>query len=219
MIYVDSREPADLISMVRDRADEVRVEKLDSGDFLVRDTLFERKRYSDLIGRMHDNENGIFTQMMAAEESVSDSDVGVCLLLEGDLEEQLREHNANPRTEFVGKKRIMRLLAGLYKMGFDMTYTVDKERTAQFIVGLERDSTSGPSTIRNAAGDLPLDEWPRFLTQGFDKVGAKTADNLLDEFDSFQAIVNADVEELKAADGVGTKTAEHIYEVVRHVDS
>jgi len=216
MIVCDDREPDELIELIATESDETSVERLVAGDFIVRDRLFERKRYSDIIGRLHDNENGLFTQLLATEEAAEDSDLNVCLLLEGDLEQQLTEHNANRHTQYVGKKRIMRVLSGVYKMDFDIMYTVDMERTAQFLVGFEQDSTAdGPSAIRNNAGDIPSDKYPEYFCQGFDKVGPKTAETILEQFGSFRAVVNADIDELKQVSGVGSKTAEHIYESVR----
>jgi Fanconi anemia group M protein len=216
MIVIDDREPAELVELVSKESDQTRVERLDAGDVIVRDWLFERKRYSDVIGRLHDNESGLFTQLLATEEAAEKSDLEVALLLEGDLEQQLTEHNANRHTQYVGKKRIMRVLAGVYKMGFNVMYTVDRERTADFLVGLETESTAdGPSAIRNTAGGIPSEQYPHYYTQGFSKVGPKTAESILEHFGSFRAVVNAEIDELKEVDGVGTKTAEHIHETVR----
>lgn len=208
MIHVDSREPDDLIAFIEDKCEEVEVSGMDTADFLVRDYAIERKRFSDLAGRMKSTENDIFKQLMELIAFCDEEDMQAVLLLEGNVESQLS------RTK-IDVRQVMGVLAGIYKMDITIWYSAGKAETAYILSKLENESTkSGPRAIRDTPS-VPEEKYPRYLTEGFDKVGPKTASNILEHFGDYQSVVNADVEELKEVHGVGSTTAEHIHEVVR----
>lgn len=208
MIHVDSREPDSLKELIRDDCEEVEVSGMDTADFLVRHYAIERKRFSDLVGRMKATENDLFLQLTELQAFCEEEDMTPVLLLEGNVEAQLS------RTE-ISVKQVMGTLAGVYKMGITVWYSAGKKETSYILGKMELESTeSGPRAIRDTPS-VPEEKYPRYLTEGFDKVGPKTASRILARFGNYQKVVNADVEELKEVHGVGTKTAEHIHEVVR----
>lgn len=208
MIHVDSREPDDLIALIEDQCDEVEVSGMDTADFLVRDYAIERKRFSDLVGRMKSTENDIFMQLMELIAFCDEENMQAVLLLEGNVESQLS------RTQ-ISVKQVMGALAGIYKLDITIWYSAGKFETAYILGKLENESTkSGPRAIRDTPS-VPEEKYPRYLTEGFSKVGPKTASRILEEFGTYQDVVNASIEELKEVHGVGSTTAEHIHEVVR----
>lgn len=208
MIHTDTREPDDLKAYVSEEVDEYNETGMDDADFLVRHYAIERKRFSDLVGRMKTNENDIFKQLLSLVAFADDEDLTPVLLLEGNIEAQLS------RTQ-ISVRQVMGVLSGIYKMEITVWYSASKADTAYLLGKMEEESTaSGPRAIRDTPS-VPPEKLPRYYTEGFQKVGPKTAVNLLEEFGTFQAIVNASVDELKEAHGVGTKTAERIHDSVR----
>jgi DNA excision repair protein ERCC-4 len=53
-----------------------------------------------------------------------------------------------------------------------------------------------------------------FILQGLPGIGPGRAENLLEKFGSLKAVFSADVEELRITDGIGSKTAEKLWEVM-----
>lgn len=53
-----------------------------------------------------------------------------------------------------------------------------------------------------------------FILQGLPGIGPGRAKNLLEKFGSLNAVFYADVEELRITDGIGSKTAEKLWEVM-----
>lgn len=208
MIVVDSREPDSLVQSIDEFADDVEVEALGAGDFLVRDRLIERKDYGDFLNRLSDDENGVFMQMQRLVVAAEEQDLVPVLLLEGDAQEALRWGQ-------ISMHELISAIAGVHKMGATLVTTPDERATARFVATLERSGTGGdPKRIRDTPS-VPEKYMPVYLTQGFSGIGAKGAKRLLEHFGTFKAIVDADPEELQEVHGIGPATAEKIHEHCR----
>jgi len=204
MIYQDSHEKGEITKLVKKTCHEVKTEGLNAGDYIVDDYLIERKRWSELAGRLSTNENDLFLQLVAVKTAAEEEGLTPVLLLEGDMDRGLAETRMN-------LKYIFSALAGIFQMGIYFFITPEREYTARWLADLEKDSTSSkPRAIRNTP-KVPKEEWDRYIVEGFQGIGPSTATGLLREFKTVQNIMTAEIEDLKQVDGVGTKTAEKIY--------
>lgn len=204
MIYQDSHEKGEITKLVKKTCQEVKTEGLNAGDYIVDDYLIERKRWSELAGRLSTNENDLFLQLVAVKTAAEEEGLTPVLLLEGDMDRGLAETRMN-------LKYIFSALAGIFQMGIYFFITPEREYTARWLADLEKDSTSSkPRAIRNTP-KVPKEEWDRYIVEGFQGIGPSTATGLLEEFGTVQSIMTAEIEDLKQVDGVGTKTAEKIY--------
>lgn len=204
MIYQDSHEKGEITRLVKEACDEVEVEGLNAGDYIVDNYLIERKRWSELAGRLSTNENDLFLQLVAVKTAAEEEGLIPVLLLEGDMDRGLAETRMN-------LKYIFSALAGIFQMGIYFFITPEREYTARWLADLEKDSTnSKPRAIRNTP-KVPKEEWDRYIVEGFQGIGPSTATELLKDHGTVQNIMAAEIDELKQTDGVGTKTAEKIY--------
>jgi ERCC4-type nuclease len=100
--------------------------------------------------------------------------------------------------------------------------TRDAAGTAAAIAALARragPSASGPAAApappRPGKAGLTLPERQRFVLEGLPGVSEATSRRLLAHFGSVRALAHASLEEIAAVDGVGRKTAERVFEVLR----
>lgn len=208
MIYMDVHEKGEIQACVKDACNDVQVEPLNAGDYLVDNYLCERKRWNELAGRFSTSENDLYTQLLGVVATAEEEDVTPVLLLEGDMYRDLSRTN-------MSLKYIFKRLVGVFKMGIFVFISPDREMTAYWLSQLEKDATSSkPQAIRNSP-KVPKDDWDRYLIEGFDGVGPATATSILEQFETVQIVMNAEIDELKEVDGVGTKTAEKIYYTAR----
>lgn len=208
MIYMDAHEKGEIQALVEDACDDVSTEGMGAGDYIVDDYIIERKRWSELAGRLSTNENDLFTQILGLTSAAEEHGLIPVLVLEGDMDRGLARTRMN-------LDYIYSCLIGIFKMDVVVFPSPDREYTAEFLAKLEEDSTkTKPRAIRNSPR-VPKDEWDRYIIEGFQGIGPSTAMAILDHFETVQNVMNAEIDELKEVDGVGTKTAERIYHTSR----
>lgn len=211
MITVDTREPDDLIEMLREEGGDVEIqeESLSTGDFLVNDYIIERKQYGDFIGRLTNSERDIWQQMLATESAAKENDLIPVLLFEGDWDNAMRWSNLTPKEPTMAIGSIM-------KLGISTVHTMGPRATAQLIVKLEDDTTHDVGSIRDTPS-VPEELIPRYLTEGFPGVGPSRAEDILERYGNFSSIVSQltdDPDDLKEISGIGDATVE---KMVRYV--
>lgn len=214
-IVVDSREPDDLIDIIREEAEEagveVQVEHLTTGDFLAGDYIAERKQYGDFVGRMTNGERDIWQQMLATESAADELDYTPVLLLEGEWEEAMRWSNLTPKEPTMA-------MGSLFKLGISLMHTMGPRATAQFLVKIADGSEHDIGSIRDTPS-VPEELYPRYLTEGFPGVGPKTAEKILARYDTFGDLIlqlMTDPDDLQEVNGVGDATVE---KMVRYINA
>lgn len=184
-IIIDTREKQSLIAAkLIEKNVNIRFETLDTGDYLIGETVIERKTFSDFINSMLDKR--IFNQVINLKESKNP-----LLILEG---------NNNLSKIHPNAIRGM-ILSVTLDFKIPIIQTKDLDETTKFLITLVRKYEKAkvePSTrpfkrIKN------LEEQKQFILEGFPGIGPSTAKKLLKEFSSLNKIFNSSPEELEKA--------------------
>jgi len=209
MIVIDSREPNEIKEWIEEEGGEYREEALSCGDFIVRDSLIERKRYGDLIGRINQSERDLWQQLLAVESAADKNDYRPVLLTEGEWSEPLQWSNMTPRAPTMA-------MASLFKMGISIVHVTGPRACAQWLVKMDDDSTHDVGSIRDTPS-VPPELYPRYLTEGFPGVGPARAEDILERYGTFATVVQTlvdDPDDLKEISGIGDATVEKMTKYV-----
>lgn len=211
MITIDSREPDEIAEHVEHDADDLdydvdyEIEALSTGDFLVNQFIFERKRYGDFIGRLTNSERDIWQQMLAMESAADELDYTPVLMLEGEYENAMNWSRITP-------KQVTLAVASIMKMGIWVVHVTGPRACAQLLIKLDDDSEHEIGSIRDSPS-VPEELIPRYLTEGFPGVGPSRAEDILARYGDFATVVEVaknDPDDLKEISGIGDATAEKI---------
>ncbi|MFA5416626.1 MAG: helix-hairpin-helix domain-containing protein, partial [Methanoregula sp.] len=93
----------------------------------------------------------------------------------------------------------------------------DENETAQllFVIAKREDAERGERKMHPHKSHHSERDEQEYLVSAFPEIGLKNARLLLSHFGTVQAIVNAELAELTAIKGVGEKTAQKIFDLVR----
>jgi ERCC4-type nuclease len=102
-------------------------------------------------------------------------------------------------------------------MGVSLLFTKDEQETAQmlFVIAQREDAGRGERKVHPHKAHRSEREEQEYIVSAFPEIGLKNARLLLAHFGSVQAITNAELPELTAIKGVGEKTAQKIFDLVR----
>src|SRR3989338_8210006 len=189
-IIIDYREKNSLVaSYLIKLGIEIIFKELKIGDYVVKDTIIERKTISDFISSMI---NGRLLKQLEDLKQFENK----LLIIEGISNQEIYSDenskiNANAIRGF--------LLSITLKHKIPIIFTKDSEDTAKFIDVLSRKKT------------LNKKEQMQFIIESFPGVGPKKSKELLKKFGSIQNIINAPIEELEKILG---KRAENFIEII-----
>lgn len=203
MIIIDEREPIEIDSFILQADGNARRETLDAGDFMSGDYIIERKTYPDFEKRLTTEKISIWRQLDAMKAAANDIDYTPILLIEGES----NHFSGVYEQSFAGA------FSRIVEMGIVVVPTLSKASTAQFVVNLDDESDHSVESVRQSPSLTP-EERPQHLAEGLPKVGPERAVALLSHFGTFRRVVTATEGELQAVDGIGPKTAEHIYKAI-----
>jgi len=200
-IIIDYREKNSLVaSYLISLGFEIEFKELKIGDYVVKDTIIERKTISDFISSMI---NGRLLKQLDELKQFENK----LLIIEGISKQEIYTDensgvNANAIRGF--------LLSILLKHKIPLLFTKDSEDTAKFIDVLSRKKAKD---IKLNAGKKILNkkEQMQFIIEGFPGIGPKSSKELLKKFGSIQNIINAPIEDLKKILG---KRAENFIEII-----
>ncbi|MFC6874039.1 DEAD/DEAH box helicase [Halobellus marinus] len=207
-IVVDQRELDAAVAKDLSKRDGVRtrLETLAVGDYVLSDRVaVERKSVSDFLDTLLDGERSLFEQIGDLARAYARP----VLILEG--EGLYEERNVHPGA-------IRGALASL-AVDFDVSVlqTGDEGETAELLLTIaEREQTERDRTVsvHGEKSAKTLAEQQEYVVSAIADIGPVTAQSLLDEFGTVEAVMTAREEDLRAVDGVGEVTAERIREVV-----
>ncbi len=205
-------QPVDIVADDRERASEVvafigsiprvsvRIERLATGDYLVdRRILFERKTLQDLSRSVVDGR--LFKQMVR----LTKSKYKAVLILEG----------SGKNAESLGVRREAlqgALITISLILGIPVLRSMAPEETARLIVYAARQIQFLGKAGYPRPGYRPKSKKGRqlYILQGLPGVGHERALRLLEKFGSVEGVMRAGLDELRAVEGIGAKTADTI---------
>ena len=177
----DSLILAELAEKEKNKEIELIIQPLKIGDYLIGNTIIERKTISDFISSMISRR--IIEQLKQMKQYESQ-----LLILEGDLNDS--EFNQNAIRGF-----ILSIIAN-YQIPIIMAQ--DYKDTSQFLTILAKQQLKKPAEI-SLHSRIPKTpkEQKQYVLEAFPNIGPKTAKKLLKKFNTLSAVMNASEEELK----------------------
>lgn len=200
-IIIDYREKNSLVaSYLIKKNFEIEFRELKIGDYLVKDTIIERKTIPDFVSSMI---NGRLLKQLEELKQFENK----LLIIEGLSKQEIysdenQKVNANAIRGF--------LLSIALKHKIPLIFTKDSEDTAKFMDVLSKKKSK---EIKLNAGKKTLDkkEQLQFIIEGFPGIGPKKSKELLKKFSTIQNIINAPLEDLEKILG---KRAENFIELI-----
>jgi len=207
-IVIDQRELDSAIGrdLARREGIETRLETLQVGDYVLSDrVVVERKTVADFLDTLTGGDRSVFEQV---KDDARYYDRPV-VILEG--EGLYEERNVHPNA-------IRGALASLaVDFGASVLRTTDAEGTAELLSTIatrEQEAADREVSVHGEKQSKTLAEQQEYVVASIADVGPVTAQALLEEFRTVEAVMTANEEDLQEVEGVGEVTAERIREVV-----
>jgi len=206
-IVIDHRETKSGVAKTLDRLGmELSFMALEIGDYVVSDRLaVERKRTDDFASSLIDGKRNLFAQLSDLSR-VYEKPV---LIIEG--KDLFTSRQINPNAIYGS------LVSIAIDFGVSILYSRDEEETASILKILaKREQTENKREINphGKKSASTLAEQQEYLISSISNIGPKAARNLLSHFGSVEAVMRADIEELKKVKKIGPKTAARIREIL-----
>ncbi|MDI9394746.1 MAG: DEAD/DEAH box helicase [Euryarchaeota archaeon] len=206
-IVIDHRETKSGVAKVLDRLGvELRFMALEIGDYVVSNRLaVERKRTDDFASSLIGGKRNLFAQLSDLSR-VYEKPV---LIIEG--EDLFTSRQIKPNAIYGS------LVSIAIDFGVSILYSRDEEETASILKILaKREQTENKHEINphGKKSASTLAEQQEYIVSSISSIGPKAARNLLLHFGSVEAVMQADMEELKKVKLIGPKTAARIREVL-----
>jgi ERCC4-type nuclease len=196
IIIADNREKnALVISELRAKNIIVRLEQLEVGDYLVGNTIIERKTTNDFESAILDGR--LFEQL----KNLTEHDESIVIV----------EKNENSYTRLHPNAIRGAILSIAKKWHIPLIFTLNEKETAEYLALLaKKEEMAPPKTRVKRIVKTPLEE-KQFILEGLPGIGPATANKLLKEFNTIKNIVNASEKDLARVIG---KSAKKVYEVI-----
>ncbi|MBU2576951.1 MAG: hypothetical protein KKF50_04480 [Nanoarchaeota archaeon] len=185
-IIIDTREKQSLIAAnLMEKKANIDFEKLKIGDYLIQDTIIERKTFSDFVGSMLNKR--LFDQLREIKKYPK-----YFLIIEGFC------YDYNKFNVHENAIRGM-LLSVAIDYQIPIIYTEDEKDTANFLILVAKryERPKSQDSIRPSKTFKTPEEQKQFILEGFPGIGPATAKNLLDKFPTLQKVFNTTKEDLK----------------------
>ena len=201
IILIDYREKNSLVaSYLIKQGFEINFRELKIGDYIVKNTVIERKTVSDFISSM------INKRLLRQIEELKQYE-NKLLIIEGISEQEIYKDensgiNANAIRGF--------LLSIVLKHKIPLIFTKNSEDTARFI-GVLSKKKEKEINLNAKKKNLNKKEQLQFIIESFPGIGPKKSRKLLEKFGTIQNIILAPTEELEKILGI---RAEHIREII-----
>lgn len=197
-IIVDYREKNSLVisELIKQKC-EIEFKQLEIGDYIINDTIIERKTFQDLLSSIINKR--IFTQI-ANLKTIENKMV----IIEG-----IEEYLYNSRNQRLNENAIKGFLISiLINHKIPLLFSKDCEDTAKILKLIAKKSDKNKSSIK--LEKIPKTEKEKiiFIIGNFEGIGQKTAVKLLEEFKTIKNIINAPKEQLEKVIGKKSESFE-----------
>jgi len=186
-IIMDIHEKNSLVLANLTNEAEVNIQPLEIGDYLIGETIIERKTFSDFISSMLNRRLiGQLSQMQKYSSRI--------LILEGKDFESLEERQSKLNPNSI---RGMILSTSL-DFSTNIIFTKDSEETAKYLVLLAKKQLKGKTDFTlHSRKPASKSEQKQYILEAFPNIGPKKAEALLKEFKTLRQVFNAGDEELQ----------------------
>jgi len=185
-IIIDNREKQSLIiSELLNKKANIQHEQLEIGDYLIGDTVIERKTFQDFISSM------VNKRLLAQLQEIKKYPKHF-LIIEG------FDYNYNKFNIHENAIKGM-LLSIATDFQIPTIYTRNEKDTANFLILLAKkyEKPKIENTLRQTKTHKTIEEQKQFILEGFPEIGPVSAKNLLKEFGSLEKIFKANEKELE----------------------
>jgi len=181
-IIIDKREQQSLITAnLTEQKANIQHELLQIGDYLINNTILERKTYTDFTASITDKR--LFNQIKELKKYPT-----YFLILEGfDFSYKSRLHPNAIRGAILSVAKQIPII-----------YTENESDTAKFLILLAKRQEKIPQNFntRQTKSNLTLEQQKQFILEGFPGIGPMTIKKLLKKFGSLKNIFNTTEKEL-----------------------
>ncbi len=204
-VTADSREKESLVIAKLNKANmNVNIKHLKVGDYLIEDTIVERKTVKDLVSSMINKR--LNNQLKEIQQYPQ-----YLLLVEGNyIYHQKSNVHPNAIRGFI--------LSILLDSKIPIIFTENEEDTANFLKILakrKREKRQGNKNIRAKKKIRSKKEKMQYILEGFESIGPKTAKKLLKKYKTINKIVNAPQKDLKNLIGKKAETFKIVDEEIK----
>lgn len=131
-LIIDNREPKEIITLLQSRVDNVELDNLNIGDYIIKNNngdivlIFERKSLSDLIASIKD---GRYNEQSFRLTECEIDNRNIYYIIEGNI-----MNFCNKNNETLQKTLFSSMLSLSYKKGFSLLHTSGMIETCEFII-------------------------------------------------------------------------------------
>jgi len=207
MIIADKREKNSLvIAELKGRGIKVEEKILDFGDYIIGNTIIERKTINDFITSMINKR--LINQLIKLKESDFENKI---LVIEGLDEEEIYDRGELNNNAIRGM--LLSIITD-YKIG--LLFTKDVYDTIDFLEVLYKRSKKKPKKLSLVAKPKfsNIFEQQEFILESFPGIGKALAIEILKKFRTIKNFVNASEYELKRIKKLGEKKARKIKQIL-----
>ena len=201
MIIVDDRERI-IARKLYEKEYEIKVQRLEIGDFVIGDVCIERKTIRDFVSSIIDGR--LFTQIKHMKESYERQ----ILILEGE-EDIYSQRNVHPNA-------IRGAIASIaLDFNISMIETRNMNETVDMLISIDRRILSEKREIElHKKKPISEEEEQVYIVSSLPGVGTLLAKNLLNKFKSIKNLFNASQEDLIKVKKIGKEKAKKIYQII-----
>ena len=201
MIVVDDRERM-IARILHERGVEIKVMRLDIGDFLIGNVCIERKTIRDFVNSIIDNR--LFIQIKNMKEEYERQ----ILIVEGEGD-IYSQRNVHPNA-------IRGAIASIaLDFNISMIKTKNPQETADMLISIEKRMSNEKKEIElHKRKPISTEGEQLYIVSSLPSIGTSLAKNLLKKFGNVKNIFNATEKELMEVEGIGKEKAKKIYEII-----
>lgn len=208
IIKVDMREPDDIFDMLKDQAPEFDMEVkravLETGDYVFQDVGVERK----------EKDYRKIDDVITKAEELSRKYIKSYVFISTDLQVLIDIEE----TKFSGNRisSLRGLTASLIERGINPIFTSNRENFVRILLKTfdKHADEKDREVIQPIRPEPTREDWQTHIVCGLPDIGEKKSYNLIEHFGSVKSIMNASKEDLMEVDGIGSKIAERIVDVI-----